>query len=106
MYLYVLICIRVRMCVCAPHVSFILLLTPRLILQLAFGNSAVINTGLQVSLWYADLIIWSTYSEVASWVTRLLEQHHVSRILFHKILSAALETEKVGEYRGCLSKAV
>lgn len=94
------------MCICAPHVSFILLLTPRLILQHAFGNGAVINTGLQVSLWYADLIIWSTYSEVARWVTRLLKQHHVPRILVHKMLSAALETEQVGEYRGCLSKAV
>lgn len=94
------VCVYVPMCtcmhtyVCVPYVSFILLLTPRLILQLAFGNSAVINTVLQGSLWYADLIIWSTYSEVASWVTRLLEQHHVPRILVHKMLSAALQTEQ------------
>lgn len=120
MCVYASACTRVCVCVCtymylhayvyvcvwAPHVSFILLLTPRLIPQLAFGNSAIINTGLQVSLWYADLIIWGTYSEVASWVTRLLEQHHVPRILVHKMLSAALQTEQVGEYRGCLSTAV
>lgn len=76
---------------------------PRLILHLAFGNSAVINTGPQVSLWYTDSIIWSTYSEVASWVTRWLEQHHGPRILVHKMLSAALQTEQVGEDWGCLS---
>lgn len=103
------ICICVHMCtyVCmCTHIFLILLLTPRLILQFAFGNSVVINTGLQVSLWYADLIIWSTYSEVASWVTRWLKQHHGARILVHKMLSAALQTEQVGEDRGCLSTAV